>query len=183
VAPFRPFLPPQLRVFSRPSSVSPLECALTKNAPVTPLDSALTKTPGVGGLFAPSRHSSLVYRERSSRRATRDCPFVFMILRIPFPATPFLSHPYKTTGGVTCNGLLDPFISVLSVPRWQIQSLSPSPAPQKSSGGASNCAQFWCNVSSFRINTCKSVSKQTTLTPFRINTCEKQGEGGGVPSG
>ncbi len=32
---------------------------------------------------------------------------------------------------------------------------------------------------SFRINTCKSVSKQKTLTPFRMNTYEKQGEGGG----
>ncbi len=31
---------------------------------------------------------------------------------------------------------------------------------------------------SFRINTCKSVSKQTTLTSFRINTCEKPGGGG-----
>ncbi len=30
----------------------------------------------------------------------------------------------------------------------------------------------------FRINTCKSVSKQMTLTPFRINTYEKRGEGG-----
>src|SRR5258708_8793807 len=29
----------------------------------------------------------------------------------------------------------------------------------------------------FRISTCKSVSKQTTLTPFRINTYEKQGGG------
>jgi len=26
---------------------------------------------------------------------------------------------------------------------------------------------------SFRMNTCKSVSKQRTLTPFRMNTCEK----------
>ena len=31
---------------------------------------------------------------------------------------------------------------------------------------------------SLRINTCKSVSKQTTLTPFRMNTCEKRGERG-----
>jgi hypothetical protein len=31
---------------------------------------------------------------------------------------------------------------------------------------------------SFRINTCKSVSKQRTLTPFRMNTYEKQGGGG-----
>src|ERR1700730_15198132 len=29
----------------------------------------------------------------------------------------------------------------------------------------------------FRINTCESVSKQTTSTPFRINTCEKAGGG------
>jgi hypothetical protein len=35
-------------------------------------------------------------------------------------------------------------------------------------------AQFWCNASPFRINTCKSVSKQTTLTSFRMNTYEKQ---------
>src|SRR5258708_5887926 len=34
-------------------------------------------------------------------------------------------------------------------------------------------AQFWCNISPFRINTCKSVSKQITSTPFRMNTYEK----------
>ena len=28
----------------------------------------------------------------------------------------------------------------------------------------------------FKMNTCKSVSKQSTLTPFRINTYEKQGK-------
>src|SRR5260370_12810782 len=39
-------------------------------------------------------------------------------------------------------------------------------------------AQFWCNVSPFRMNTCKSVSKQRTLTTFRMNTYEKQGGGG-----
>src|SRR5712691_13192952 len=34
----------------------------------------------------------------------------------------------------------------------------------------------------FRINTCKSVSKQRTLTPFRMNTCEKRGgERGSAP--
>src|SRR5258708_10367367 len=36
-----------------------------------------------------------------------------------------------------------------------------------------------CALSTFRINTCKSVSKQTTLTPFRINSYEKpRGRGG-----
>src|SRR5713226_7689690 len=36
-------------------------------------------------------------------------------------------------------------------------------------------------LTTFRINTCKSISKQRTLTPFRINTYAKQGEGGGAP--
>src|SRR5258708_32209463 len=36
-------------------------------------------------------------------------------------------------------------------------------------------------VSTFRMNTCKSVSKQKTLTPFRINTCEKPRGRGASP--
>src|SRR5258708_4098995 len=32
--------------------------------------------------------------------------------------------------------------------------------------GSSRFAQFWCNLNPFRINTCKSVSKQTTLHPL-----------------
>jgi hypothetical protein len=34
----------------------------------------------------------------------------------------------------------------------------------------------------FRMNTCKSASKQRTLTPFGMNTYEKIGEGGYTPS-
>ena len=37
-----------------------------------------------------------------------------------------------------------------------------------------------CHLSPFRMNTCKSVSKQMTLTAFRMNTYEKLGEGGPV---
>jgi hypothetical protein len=33
-------------------------------------------------------------------------------------------------------------------------------------------------ATAFRMNTCKSVSKQTTLTTFRMNTYAKRGEGG-----
>jgi hypothetical protein len=36
--------------------------------------------------------------------------------------------------------------------------------------------------STFRINTCKSVTKQTTLTPYRINTYAKTGGGGPPPA-
>jgi len=39
-------------------------------------------------------------------------------------------------------------------------------------------AQFLCSISPFRINTCKSVSKQRTSTPFRMNTYEKTRGGG-----
>src|SRR5260370_1628927 len=46
--------------------------------------------------------------------------------------------------------------------------------------GGPHFAQFLCNLSPFRINTCKSVSKQTTLSPFRINTYEKTGGWGRV---
>src|SRR6266849_2830697 len=45
----------------------------------------------------------------------------------------------------------------------------------------SRFAQFWCNATPFRINTSKSVSKQTTLTLFRMNTYEKTGGWGGSP--
>src|SRR5260370_13096148 len=45
--------------------------------------------------------------------------------------------------------------------------------------GSPRFAQFWCNLSPFRMNTCKSVSKQTTLSPFRMNTYKKHRGGGG----
>jgi hypothetical protein len=38
-------------------------------------------------------------------------------------------------------------------------------------------------LSTFRMNTCKSVSKQSTLTTFRMNTYEKTGGGGYRDSG
>src|SRR5260370_41798532 len=41
-------------------------------------------------------------------------------------------------------------------------------------------SRFWHHLTPFRINTCKSVSKQTTLSPFRINTYEKTGGWGEV---
>src|ERR1700720_1686584 len=38
-------------------------------------------------------------------------------------------------------------------------------------------------LTTFRMNTCKSVSKQSTLTTFRMNTYEKRGGGGYRDSG
>src|SRR5260370_9226 len=45
--------------------------------------------------------------------------------------------------------------------------------------GSPRFAQFWCNLSPFTINTCKSVSKETNLSPFRMNTYKKHRGGGG----
>jgi len=39
------------------------------------------------------------------------------------------------------------------------------------------------SLTTFRINTCKSVSNQRTLTTFRMNTYAKQGEGGSTSHG
>jgi hypothetical protein len=38
-------------------------------------------------------------------------------------------------------------------------------------------ARFLCALSTFRMNTFESVSKQRTLSPFRMNTFEKKGWG------
>jgi hypothetical protein len=53
-----------------------------------------------------------------------------------------------------------------------------SPTPQHGPNSCLQTRQQTSNLTPFRINTCKSVSKQTTLTPFRMNTYEKPGGGG-----
>src|SRR6267143_2001217 len=59
---------------------------------------------GGGGTPRPLRW--VPARFRSGRlRGNQICPpFVFILLQIPFPATPFFSHPCKSPGGVECNG-------------------------------------------------------------------------------
>jgi hypothetical protein len=47
--------------------------------------------------------------------------------------------------------------------------------PERRRGARNRLHLIMCPSNSFRINTCKSVSKQMTLTPFRMNTCEKTG--------
>ena len=72
-------------------------------------------------------------------------------------------------------------------PRRPTSRSSPCPLPPKASQGAnvqtcrrSNAPYDRSPLSTFRINTCESIPKQTTLTLFRINTYEKhRGEGVG----
>ena len=90
----------------------------------------------------------------------------------------------------TRGGVYPPFLSALEfdLPGFGFQAKEPvTPFPPtfsrniapKRIESATNCARApTVPLSTFKINTCKSVSKQRTLSPFRINTCEKQGEGG-----
>ena len=52
--------------------------------------------------------------------------------------------------------------------------------PRAKGKGASFAHELCLLLTFFRINTCKSVSKQRTLTPFRMNTYEKHREGEGA---
>src|SRR5713101_5376019 len=65
-------------------------------------------------------------------------------------------------------------------PLPRLCAFSPAAAP-KSFETSTNKMLLSCTVSvhskPFKINTCKSVSKQTTLTSFRMNTYEKTGGG------
>ncbi len=72
------------------------------------------------------------------------------------PRNPFRMRSYKNTGG---GGT--PTLSRL--PRAHL---------------AKGCKNSETATFTFRINTCKSVSKQRTLTPLRITTYKKPGEGG-----
>src|SRR5712692_921814 len=91
------------------------------------------------------------------------------------------------------NSQLPSFQAIPIYPPWRDSCLPRlPPASRGSSRGlpslprASKRAQFakgckntkTATLTTFRINTCKSVSKQRTLTLLRINTYKKTGEGG-----
>src|SRR6266851_7963483 len=60
---------------------------------------------------------------------------------------------------------------------------APSAAPKRAHFAKGFKSIDTATITTFRINTCKSVSKQRTLTTFRMNTYKKQGEGGrGTPA-
>jgi len=143
---------------SRPVNLLQPLCSLFA-APVLcfqQLAASFSKTPGVGVPLRDGRYTE-----------AQKCPSVS-----PLPATlthsvsrkSFPCHSYANTrdGGVTPPAK---FFSLLVYPeRLLRRATRHSPLA----------------LTPFRINTCKSVSKQATLTPFRINTYEKRG-GRGVP--
>jgi hypothetical protein len=118
-----------------------------------------------------SRHSSPNPRPFNSLQPL--CPqfptpvLCFQSLAASFPKIPGVGYPeriYGTPGwGVPLRHLSDLCVSALS--------FAVAFAPRS--------RRFSClPLSTFRINTCESVSKQMALTTFRINTYVKRGEGG-----
>ena len=62
-----------------------------------------------------------------------------------------------------------------ATPRCRHRSLAAAGVPPNPENSASPAT-----LSTFKMNTCKSVSKQRTLSPFRMNTYAKT-RGGGPP--
>ena len=90
----------------------------------------------------------------------------FQQLAASFPKTPGVGVPLRNLGDLC-----------VSLPRVSKGALSFVFALVRSSW------RFLCPpLTTFRMNTCKSVSKQSTLTTFRMNTYKKQGEGAPPPA-
>jgi len=70
------------------------------------------------------------------------------------------------------------FSELRSSPRREASPAHTAPGQHATGKGASFAHELCLLLTPFRINTCKSVSKQSTLTIFRMNTYEKHREGG-----
>jgi hypothetical protein len=148
VSPFRPFLFPQPRVFSQlPLALQPNSCAS-------------------GASSFPSISCRLLVSLCSLFRARLVC---FQQLAASF---------CKMPGGVGyLSATSEPSASLYPEPRGVRyplpQFLSPRCPTLLRELTYPFSRRSLCALSTFRINTCKSVSKQTTLSSFRINTYEK----------
>ena len=99
--------------------------------------------------------------------------------RGPLPAHPDLPSANLLSPPIVALEIAFRSFSVLSASLWQIQSFISAAVQIPPGVHRPNIILVPCK--SFRINTCKSVSKQATLTSFRINTYKKPGgEGEGA---
>jgi hypothetical protein len=155
VSPFRSLTPPQPNVCFR--NERPLPSSASRNVNISPVLSALRILPVVTGV----RPNPSTLRVAPSPLCLRGKPHILSSL------PPSLSL----------------FALFLALPSFVFNSLQPllrkhrgwhTPSQCFFSSRRSVCAA----VSSFRINTSESVSKQTTLTSFRINTYGKPRERG-----
>ena len=109
------------------------------------------QSPRLAIIPTPPNSSSFTRRAREAQKALRASP-LFATLTHSLSRKSFACHSYANT---------------------RDGRAAPSPI-------FSSALVYPLALTTFRINTCKSVSKQTTLTSFRMNTCKKRGEGGGI---
>ena len=121
--------------------------------------------------------------------SSRECALIPSILRVaPSPLCSCLPRPGRGGKPHVLSSLPPLEISCLSFCKpCPLFSIACGLFSKNTGGGMSGehthpfSRRSACGaVSTFRINTSKSVSKQTTLSSFRINTCEKPGGGGSV---
>ncbi|MCU1242419.1 MAG: hypothetical protein JWO71_3145 [Candidatus Acidoferrum typicum] len=161
MSPFPPSFRPQLDPFPRsPQALSPSSTAFTPNRSLSPLSTAFAQNTG-GGVTAPSTltgHESRVTNNALSTHPANDrffTPLFSASSDLPFSQLLcFHNH-------LRCSLL---FSATLNFQMFRPFQRAKTRLP----------------ITTFRMNTCKSVSKQRTLTPFRMNTCEKTG-GRGCP--
>src|SRR5467141_3254755 len=182
-----------------PTAPSPVgTCGAPSSAPATPPPTKSAPPPSVNPAITPNQNGPSPNASPAGSCRGRASGRLFIsptLFSRPFP--PFAAaltggaHFYLTTS-VNPSDIQPRYLFVLergsSAPAFSFIAESycrrknpglPLPANGRNLGAL---AQFWCNVSPFRMNTCKSVSKQRTLTPFRMNTYEKQGgRGYGYP--
>ena len=156
VSPFRPSFSLQLNPYPRvPRTLSPLSTAFTPNRSLTPLSTAFTQTPRGVRVLCPSSPLLATRLPRSSRGhsplATFIRPLFSQRYELLFPQL-FCFHNHLRCPLVFSSRCIFPCFTHKTRPR----------------------------LTTFRMNTCKSVSKQTTLTTFRMNTYAKTG-GRGAP--
>ena len=144
---------------SNPRPVNLLQplCALfaTPGLCFQQLAASFCKTPGVG---VPLRDGRCTEAQKCPSVSPLPATLTHSVSRKSFPC-----HSYANTRdrGVTPTKLFSPLVYPERLLR---RATRHSPLA----------------LTPFRINTCKSVSKQRALTPFKINTYEKHREGGGV---
>ncbi len=174
MSPFGPLIPPQPAVYSQPFDfVGPL-FSYSYGLFVVPKKVksfaigwgvSAASVPSVparpeGGSLWQTPCSQQFAASLSSLCSLFGTPFLcFQQLAASFPKTPGVGVPLRHLSDLCVSALSVAFTFV----RFSRRLLCPP-------------------LSTFRINTCKSVSKQMTLTIFRMNTYAKQGEGGIAPA-
>jgi hypothetical protein len=171
VSPFRPFLLPQLRVFSQPPF------ALQPNFYAFRASSFLSITCRLFASLCSLFRARLLCFQQVTASFCKMPGGVGYLSRTSAPGA--CPDPVGASLYPESRRARDPLPLFLS-PRcrsgvWRPRFAHHSPLVYPDLRGVTR--HFL--PSTFRINTCKSVSKQTTLIPFRINTCEKTGGGRG----